>query len=100
MLSGFSGHLVSETYLETVLARTEPSAGEHRAIAHAHRDLVSWRRGSSSLGPASSLRAMLNAGAEPLTAALGFEATARIVARQRTLAATLQGPIHAVALLV
>lgn len=96
MLHGFAGHLLSETFLETVLTGGPPSDGDGRA----YRDLIAWRKRSWGLGPASSLRTMLNAGAEPLAAALGFEPPANIAPGECTVAATLRHESRAVALLV
>src|SRR6476659_8192185 len=96
MLHGFSGHLISETFLETVLADTTPAGADQRA----YRDLIAWRRNSSGLGPASSLRAMLNAGAEPLAAALGFASPTMITTHDRSLAGTLHDGRRVAALLV
>ena len=97
MLPGFAGHLLSETFLEALLLTSAPPPdGDQRA----YRDLVACRKRSWGLGPASSLRAMLNAGAEPLAAALGFEPPANIDPGERTVAATLRDRRSAVALLV
>ena len=96
MLQGFAGHLLSEAFLETLLTDT-PQA---QADQGAYRNLIAWRKRSWGLGPASSLRAMLNAGAEPLAAALGFASPATTTARGRALAATLRDGRRVVALLV
>ena len=95
MLQGFSGHLISEAFLEGAIA-AEPS----EAIVRALKGLASWRQHTWELGPASSLRAMLNAGAEPLAARLGFESVSETVLRERALAATMRDGTRAVALLV
>jgi len=96
MLHGFAGHLISETFLEGVLTGAPLSDGDLRA----YRDLIAWRKRSWGLGPASSLRTMLNAGAEPLAAALGFEPPADIAPADSTVAATLRDGSRLVALLV
>jgi hypothetical protein len=96
MLHGFAGHLVSETFLEAVLPGAPLSDGDQRA----YRDLIAWRKRTWGLGPASSLRTMLNRGAEPLAAALGFEPPANIVPGECTVAATLRDGSRTIALLV
>src|SRR4029079_7698680 len=96
MLNGFAGHLISETFLEGLLTGAPLSNGDLRA----YRDLIAWRKRTWDLGPASSLRAMLNAGAEPLVRALGFEAPANIAHAGSIVAATLRDEHRAVALVV
>lgn len=96
MLPGFAGHLLSETFLEALLTGTPHSKADPRA----YRNLIAWRKRSWGLGPASSLRAMLNAGAEPLAAALGFASPTMTATRERTLAATLRDGRRVIALLV
>jgi hypothetical protein len=68
MVPGFSGHLVTGSY---VAARVAPVANPHAeaargALTHA------CRRTFAELGPASSLRALTEAAFIPLLAALGF----------------------------
>jgi hypothetical protein len=68
MLSGYAGHLISEQILERHLR--EPLAHVVSTVPQA-----AWRRLQThqrTLGPASSLRAMYEAGAAPLIQALGF----------------------------
>ncbi len=69
MLAGFAGRLLSEAFLEAHL--TTPIAGDATAV---RRELIRWRRTSTSLGPASSLRTMLSAGMSPIAVALGYAA--------------------------
>src|SRR5688500_11841088 len=95
MLQGFSGHLISEAFLAGAIA-AEPS----EAIVRALKGLAAWRQHTWDLGPASSLRAMLNAGAEPLAARLGFESVSETVHRERIVAATIRDGTRTVALLV
>jgi hypothetical protein len=96
MLHGLSGHLLSETFLETVLTGAPLSKGDQGA----YRDLIAWRTRTWGLGPASSLRAMLNAGAEPIAAALGFDPPDNVAPGAGTVAATLRDGRRAIALLV
>jgi Eco57I restriction-modification methylase len=95
MLPGFGGHLISEHYLERN-AESFPAA----AAAAVRRDLMAWRRRSSSLGPASSVRAMLDAGATPLAIALGFEPPSGLVPLEQAIAATLRAGPRGVGLIV
>jgi hypothetical protein len=96
MLHGLSGHLLSETFLEALVTGAPLSESGQRA----YRDLIAWRKHTWGLGPASSLRAMLNAGAEPLAAALGFEPPASVATGEGAIVATLRDESRAVALLV
>ena len=96
MLHGFAGHLLSETFLETLLAGAARSEADEQAC----RKLIAWRKVSWGLGPASSLRAMLNAGAEPLAAALGLGCPTSVEQSERVLAASLHDGHRAIALLV
>jgi len=81
MLPGFGGHLVSEFFIESRLAAGPDDPGESgesdgfdaNRAAIVRRQLVRWRRGCRSLGPASSVRALLETGAAPLVEALGFD---------------------------
>jgi len=68
MLPGFGGHLISELFLERHLLERDAIAD---GAGSARRALIAWRRRSADLGPASSVRAMLETGAAPLVALLG-----------------------------
>ena len=96
MLNGFAGHLISETFLEGLLTGAPLSNGDLRA----YRDLIAWRKRTWGLGPASSLRTMLNAGAEPIAVALGFEPPGDIARGDCTVTGTLRDGSRVVALLV
>ena len=61
MLTGFSGHLVSEGYLERYLSEQAP-----RDLTPERRQFAAWRRGCRGLGPASSVRALVDVGLDPL----------------------------------
>jgi hypothetical protein len=65
VLAGFDGHLIAEAFLE---ARTG-AATERRDP----RLFDAWRRLSTTLGPTSSVRTMVEQGALPLVLALGFD---------------------------
>ena len=96
MLTGFSGHLISESFLEQLLVQTPPAT----ALRAARADLVRWRSACQALGPASSLRALLEAGAEPFARALGFSGVRQVEASKGTIAATLSGAAEPVGLVV
>ncbi len=69
MIPGFSGHLISEQFLEARLASCE----REREATDFWRQLPGWRQAQVHLGPASSRRTLLEVGATPLLRALGFE---------------------------
>src|ERR1700674_5798776 len=96
MLPGFSGHLVSEFFLERYLSEQPPATD--RTVS-CRRELVEWRRRCHVLGPASSLRALFEIGAEGFVSALGLTRPTDIEAHQDVLVATIRGP-RAVALVV
>jgi hypothetical protein len=96
MLPGVDGLLLSGTIVERHL----PPATGTLAVERARRDLIAWREGCGALGPASSVRALLQHGAAPLTAALGFDPPTAIDAVDPGLAATLRAGGRSVALLI
>src|ERR1700730_14896865 len=96
MLPGFSGHLVSEYFLERYLSQ-QPPATERPVWCR--RELVEWRRRCHALGPASSLRALFEIGAEGFVRALGLTTPTEIEAHKDVLVATIRGT-RAVALVV
>jgi len=84
MIPGFGGHLVSESLLERQI---DPLAGARR---HAERALLAdCRRQAASLGPAASLRALLDGAAIPLLGVLGFDVVADVEMTSRALHATV-----------
>ena len=72
MLPGLDGYLVSTAYLESTSAPSQAPP-----IQRCAGDLRAWRLGSA-LGPASSVRGLLEAGAVPLAALLGFDAPSNV----------------------
>jgi hypothetical protein len=88
MLPGFSGHLISESFVESRLTAAGSTAV---AAADSRAALGSWRRRRDTLGPASSLRAMLDVGAVPLLEILGFDqpASLGLAPRENALIATV-----------
>lgn len=94
MLAGFRGHLISESFLERHIAghaQTTSDVDLRRRIQH-------WRQACHELGPASSLRALVDMGARPLTAALGFTWAGRVVTLKNALGAAIVGSGEPVAL--
>jgi hypothetical protein len=100
MLPGFSGHLVSEQFLERAEVEHALPTGAAFQADEARRGLADWRRQCGVLGPASSLRAMLEVGAAPLAAALGFGPPAAVAPIKDAVTATLGAAGSAVALVV
>lgn len=105
MLAGFSGHLVSEAFLEDHLAKSISDGAGSRAPGvedHARWALGEWRRQRDLLGPASSFRAMLYTGAVPLVAALGLDppSSVDLADHAAALVATLRSPSGPLALVV
>jgi hypothetical protein len=85
MLSGFGGHLLSESYLERCLEQHAPVVDVDRT----RRELSAWRARCRALGPASALRSMLEIGAEPLLAALGYGKPSDVLAQPGTWISTI-----------
>jgi hypothetical protein len=99
MVPGVDGLLLSGSIVD----RRVSSATDAFIADRVRRDLIAWRQRCSALGPASSLRALLEQGATPLTAALGFDPPTAIEtmdAGDPALTATLLAGGRAVALLV
>lgn len=90
MLIGFGGYLLSEPVLEEASADARANGDVNRGVQRLLRDWLGRQRG---LGPASSLRSMLEAGAEPLVRALGFaEGATETRSTTNLLVATLRAP--------
>jgi hypothetical protein len=70
MIPGFTGHLISELFLESWLDNNRLLDSERDDI---QRAFLEARHRAASLGPASSVRAILELGADPVVRALGFE---------------------------
>jgi hypothetical protein len=95
MIAGFSGHLVSESFLENHLMDPSRAAAP---IPTGH--LGTWQRGARGLGPASSLRALIDVGADPLVRMLGFTGIERCETQDSVAAATIVGASRPIVLLV
>jgi hypothetical protein len=87
MLPGFSGHLLSEQYLEDRLDCDSRDLADRRRSAR--QALAAWRRTTAALGPASSVRGVFDVGAEPFLAALGFGHARNVEAADGTVVATI-----------
>ena len=75
MLPGLTGSLLSHYFAEHVLASTFAGELGEESCSSAHRQFtLLWRRGSRTLGPASSARAILDDAVAPLASLLGFDA--------------------------
>jgi hypothetical protein len=96
MLPGFSGRLISETVLERQVSAHRVSADS----VHARRLLGEWRGQTRILGPASSLRALVEIGANPLARALGFSSAGQLEFGDRAAVATVSCGSERVALVV
>jgi hypothetical protein len=97
VLPGFSGHLVSEFFLERRLEEDHTIDAGTMPLRQA---LDLWRRRCQALGPSSSVRALLETGAGPLVTALGFTWSGRVEAMKSALAAALLAGSEPVALIV
>ena len=98
MLPGLDGHLIAESFLEQRLRHD--AAGDAAAAAERARSaLRDWKRRCGTLGPASSLRTMLEA-AVSLAAAFGFEQPRDVSAVRNGLAASLPAGPGVAALIV
>src|SRR5438445_13591328 len=75
MLPRFGVYLISEAFLESHL-QSHTSVSAH--LAHARGRFDRWSRQCRTLGPATPLRTLLEAGATPLFEALGFDGVSRI----------------------
>jgi len=96
MPAGLSGHLLSASFLERRLAEAGDGLVDHGA----RRRFAVARQAADTLGPSSSLRAVLEAGAAPLVGVLGFEAPQDLDRVDSVLAATVAAPTGCLALLV
>jgi hypothetical protein len=95
MVPGFAGHLLSESFLEDKL-----TAGRSAIDRDAWRLFTDARRRGQSLGPASSLRAMLGEGAAPLAGVMGFAAPRDVAFDRTVLVATVDAGGEPVVLIV
>src|SRR5438477_9697596 len=93
MLPGFSGRLLTEFLLED---RLDQSPLDRRRRGQ----FIDWRRRCLTFGPAASLRALMELGAEPFLLALGFDSVVALVALPSALAATGRSASGSITLVV
>ena len=93
MPAGLSGHLLSASFLEGRLGTAEVDVRSRRRFAAA-------RQAAGTLGPASSLRSLLDAGAAPVIGALGFGPPQDVERVEAGLASTFAAGGERVALIV
>ena len=74
MIPGYAGHLFAEDYVERLIGTPDV----RRDAARLQRALSAWGSTASTLGPASSLRAVTELATLPLARLLGFEPDAAI----------------------
>jgi hypothetical protein len=99
VLAGFGGHLVSEYYLETELSAITPD-GLRPGAEVIRRQLVRWRESCAWLGPASSVRTLVESAAMPLVGAMGFEPASRVINTHEHTIATIKAAGRPVVLAV
>jgi len=101
VLHGFGGRLISEYFLERDLQDSRTSEAEVLPdLDIARRELVRWRASCAMLGPATSIRSLVES-AGPLITALGFAAPSRIdLSRPDCATATVHAEGHPIVLLV
>src|SRR3954471_14148348 len=87
MIAGFSGHLISEQFLEQKLASCERQPSSRSLALEVGR----CRSRQLLLGPASSLRALVDSGAAPLMDVLGFDSIADRDFHDHAAVATVRG---------
>jgi Eco57I restriction-modification methylase len=96
MITGFSGHLISEQFLEQRIAH--PSFYQP-GTAH-QTEFRKCRESQHRLGPASTVRALLESAAAPIVNTLGFLVVADIEVFDHAAAATLRSDGGGVAMVV
>jgi len=96
MIPGFSGHLISEQFLEQVIARL-PSHSQRLDVDARFRECRERQR---FLGPASSVRTVLESSALPIAGELGFPVVADVNLQELAATATLRADRTVVALIV
>jgi hypothetical protein len=96
MIPGFSGHLISEQFLEQQIARL-PSHNQRRDIDARFREC---RERQHRLGPASGVRTLLESSALPIASELGFAIVADVSLQEHAAMAALRSDRTVVALIV
>src|SRR5262245_65013320 len=96
-LPGFNGRLVTPSFLVRCVSDRELDADLHarwKATADAHA------AARVAIGPASSVRTLLDVAVAPLLAALGFDAISDVAVDRMTIAGTARASDRSVAFLV
>ncbi len=93
-IAGVSGTLISGAYLEKAIAVDGGPAPHTVALANA------VRRAAAACGPAASIRTLVDSGAAPVLAALGFDRIHDVRDHPAGATATLTGAAGSVALVV
>src|SRR4029453_1250853 len=96
MITGFSGHLFSEQFLEQRIARLSPD----RRLTTLQTDFRKCLESQQWLGPASTVRALLESAAVPIVNSLGFRVVADVEVLEDPAIATLRSDGGVVALVV
>src|SRR5262249_33532247 len=92
--------LVSEAFLEDRLLDVGTDPEQARDLASIRHALISWRKASGWLGPASSVRTLLDTCVEPLAKGLGFSTPVDVMQAGNAIAATFRMATGTVALVV
>ena len=95
MITGFSGHLISEQFLEQRIACLPD-----RRLTAFQTEFRKCRESQQRLGPASTVRALLESAAVPIVNTLGFRVVADVEVLEDTAIATLRSEGGVVALVV
>ena len=96
MIAGFSGHLIAEQFLEQQIGRISPLT----RLPGFDVEFRKCRERQQLLGPASSVRTLLESAAVPIAHLLGFRIVADIEFLENAAAATLRSDNVVVALVV
>ena len=96
MITGFSGHLIAEQFLEQRI----PRGPQEKDSPGFGARLRKCREGHRALGPATAVRGLLEVGAAPLARLLGFHIPADLEVFEHAAIATLRADGVVVALVV
>src|SRR5437879_4208360 len=96
MIPGFNGHLVSEQFLEQRIDQLS----RHQPVAEFVTALRRCREDQRLLGPASTVRSILESAARPIVGVLGFQSIAEVAVLEDAAIATLRSGQIVVALVV
>src|SRR5262245_48986336 len=97
MITGFSGHLIAEQFLEQQIAASWPPSP---AASGFSADFRKCREAHRLLGPASTVRTLLESAATPIVDLLGFRHLADVEFLEDAVVATLRSDAVVAALIV